>query len=92
MDPLTSHGLCARVLQASFQALLEPLKTLDYDALDVTANGWFDDFRLFTFGARDLDLLLCNIIELAYDSTRSARGQVELTEVGVQNPHSFSIS
>lgn len=71
------------MLQASFQALLEPLRHLDYNALDVNANKWFDDFHEFTFGVKDLDLLLCNVIEFAYDNAASAVGQIELTEVCV---------
>ena len=69
-------------MQVSFQTLLEPLRGLQYSPLDVTANAWFDDFHVFTFGVKDLDLLLCNVIEFAFDNTASAVGQIELTEVG----------
>ena len=69
------------LLQAAFQALLEPLKNLNYDALDVAASLWFDDFQRFSFGVRDLELLLCNVIEGAYEGTAGVMPQLELTEV-----------
>lgn len=61
---------------------MEPLRNLNYNALDVSATAWFDDFQKFSFGVRDLDLLLCNVIEGAYESTGGVLAQLELTEVG----------
>lgn len=68
-------------MQDNFQALVEPLRNLNYTALDVSATAWFDDFQRFTFGVKDLDLLLCNVIEGAYENTAGVLAQLELTEV-----------
>ncbi|KAK9814943.1 hypothetical protein WJX73_002724 [Symbiochloris irregularis] len=67
-------------IQDNFQALVEPLRNLNYTALDVSATAWFDDFQRFTFGVKDLDLLLCNVIEGAYENTAGVLAQLELTE------------
>lgn len=73
-------------MQDAFQALVEPLRNLNYNALDVSAPAWFDDFQRFSFGVKDLDLLLCNVIEGAFESTAGVLAQLELTEAGPRDP------
>lgn len=44
------------------------------------ACRWHDDFNTFKSGARDLEVMLANVIQLAFDSVSSLPGMLELLE------------
>ena len=79
-------GAHLHALQASFQQLLDVLRSLDYKAYDVTATKWFDDFNAFKAGLWDLDTLLINVLDTAFEQTGSLVDRILLTEVSWQ-PH-----
>ena len=69
-------------LQGSFQELLDGLRRLPYNACNVSATKWFDDFNVFKSGTSDLDTLLCNVLDSAFEQTGSLVDRILLTEVG----------
>ena len=59
----------------------EKLRTLDYDALDVRATRWHEDFNTqFKNSLRDLEVMTQNIINTAFDNVSTVAGGVELLE------------
>ena len=67
--------------EKAFQRNLEKLRTLDYDALDVRATRWHEDFNTqFKSSTRDLEVMTQNIINNAFDSVSTVMGGVELLE------------
>lgn len=57
------------------------LRGLGYKAYDVTATKWFDDFNAFKTGLWDLDTLLINVLDTAFEQTGSLVDRILLTEV-----------
>lgn len=55
-------------IQASFQKLVSALRTLSYNILDVKATRWHDDFNVFKGGIKDLEVMLTNVIQMAFDA------------------------
>lgn len=69
-------------MQASFQKLIKGLQSLDYSILDVNSHRWHDDYNKFKAGIKDLEVMLTNVIQLAFDNASSLVARVELLEVG----------
>lgn len=67
-------------IQNSFHKLIESLRTLNYRILDVKATQWYDDYNSFKNGVQDLEVLMNNVIMLAFDSVPSLSARVELLE------------
>ena len=64
-----------------FAMHLEKLRTLDYDALDVRATRWHEDFNTqFKNSLRDLEVMTQNIINTAFNNVSTVAGGVELLE------------
>lgn len=68
-------------LQGSFQKLIKGLQSLDYSILDVNSHRWHDDYNKFKAGIKDLEVMLTNVIQLAFENASSLVGRVELLEV-----------
>eukprot|EP00884_Botryococcus_braunii_P014228 jgi/Botrbrau1/22806/Bobra.0132s0131.1 len=67
-------------IQASFEQLLGTLRSLPYNVLDVKANGWYEDFGAFKAGAKDLEIRLVYVIQLAFATASCLSDQPLLLE------------
>ena len=65
-------------IQSSFQKLLAQLRGLNYSILDVKATFWHDDFNSFKSGVKDLEVMMTNVIILAFETVSSLSSRVEL--------------
>jgi hypothetical protein len=63
--------------QAAFQKLIATLRGLDYNILDVKITRWHDDFNAFKGAVKDLEVLMQNVINLAFESAGSLAASVE---------------
>ncbi|CAD7695691.1 unnamed protein product, partial [Ostreobium quekettii] len=67
-------------IQVSFKGLVVGLQGLTYDILDVKATRWHDDFNTFKTGAKDLEVMLTNLIQFALEAVSSLPYRIELLE------------
>jgi len=67
-------------IQAAFQKLVLGLKGLDYSILDVKATRWHDDYNTFKNGTKDLEVMLTNVIHVAFDVVTSLTQRIMLLE------------
>lgn len=67
-------------IQVSFQKLVTGLRSLNYGILDVTATQWHDDYNVFKSGVKDLEVMMTNVIMLAFDCVTSLESHEELLE------------
>ncbi|GIM07381.1 hypothetical protein Vretimale_11536 [Volvox reticuliferus] len=67
-------------IQESFQGLVRILKSLTYDILDVKATRWHDDFNAFKSGVKDLEVMMANVIQRAFDTQPCLLARGELLE------------
>eukprot|EP00899_Mesostigma_viride_P014884 jgi/Mesvir1/23397/Mv21091-RA.2 len=67
-------------IQASFQKLVQHLRGLNYSILDVKSTRWHDDYNTFKNGVKDLEVMMQNVIMLAFDSVSALSQQIELLE------------
>ena len=65
-------------IQVSFQKLVSSLKSLNYNILDVKATSWHDDYNIFKSGVKDLEVMLTNVIVMAFESVSTLVGRIEL--------------
>ena len=79
--PICTIDVLVCCLQGSFQKLTKGLQSLDYSILDVNSHRWHDDYNKFKAGIKDLEVMLTNVIQLAFDNASSLVGRVELLEV-----------
>lgn len=57
------------------------LQSLEYSILDVSmATRWHDDYNEFNNGVKDLEMMLSNVIALAFDSSSSLLARMDLLE------------
>lgn len=67
-------------IRSSFQKNIQVLQGLDYDILDVKSTLWHDDYSVFKKGLKELEVMLQNVIQMAFQSMRSVNEGVELLE------------
>jgi dynein heavy chain, axonemal len=67
-------------IQGSFEHLVDRLRRLDYDILDVRISKWHDDYHHFKNAVKDLEVMYTNIIVLAYDNNSTVPDGVVLIE------------
>ncbi|EFJ08553.1 hypothetical protein SELMODRAFT_185288 [Selaginella moellendorffii] len=67
-------------LQDTFQKLVSGLRSLSYNLLDVRVTRWHDDFAKFKSGIQDLEVLMQNIMSLAFRHSSSLPESIELLE------------
>lgn len=75
--------------QASFQVLVAAMRSLTYDILDVKATQWHDDFNTFKTGTKDLEVMMTNVIQFAFDAVSSLSNRIELLEVSITKFHVY---
>jgi dynein heavy chain len=70
------------VIEAKFEVLISRLKSppLDYDILDVNASKWHDDYNLFKNGVKDLEVMMQNVINTAFETVGTVTDGVALLE------------
>jgi dynein heavy chain len=67
-------------IQATFEKLVGLLRSLDYSVLDVKATRWHDDHNAFKNGMKDLEVMMQNVINTAFDGISTVVAGVELLE------------
>jgi dynein heavy chain len=68
------------VIEAKFEALISRLKDLKYDILDVNASNWHDDYNFFKNGVKDLEVMMQNVINTAFETVGTVADGVALLE------------
>nr|AML30862.1 axonemal inner arm dynein heavy chain 6 [Marsilea vestita] len=67
-------------MQETFQKLVSVLKTLPYSLLDVKVTKWHDDYNQFKDGVKDLEVMMQNIMFMAFRHAASLSESIELME------------
>lgn len=67
-------------IQKSFQWLLSRLRNLNYDILDVKATEWYEEYNNFKSGVQDFEVMMNNVIMIAFDNAPSLSARIELLE------------
>lgn len=67
-------------IQGTFGRLVGALKGLDYSLLDVKATRWHDDYNAFKGGMKDLEVMMTNVINTAFDGVSTVLAGVELLD------------
>ncbi|KAJ3375748.1 Dynein heavy chain 2, axonemal [Allomyces arbusculus] len=68
-------------IERSFEQQLAHLWTIRDLILDVKATRWHDDYNNFKQAVKDLEVMLQNVIQLAFESSTTVQGRVELLEI-----------
>ena len=67
--------------EAVFAMHLQKLRNIEYDALDVRATRWHEDFNTqFKSSLRDLEMMTQNIINTSFENVSTVAAGVELLE------------
>ena len=56
------------------------MKNLTYDILDVKATRWHEDYNAFKRGVKDLEVMMRNIINSAFETVTTVSAGIELLE------------
>ncbi|MCO5578650.1 hypothetical protein L7F22_032494 [Adiantum nelumboides] len=67
-------------MQETFQKLVSVLKSLPYSLLDVKVTRWHDDYNNFKNGVKDLEVMMQNIMTMAFRHAASLCESIELLE------------
>lgn len=67
-------------IQGTFEKLIAVLRSLDYSVLDVKATRWHDDHNAFKNGMKDLEVMMINVVNTAFDGISTVLAGVELLE------------
>jgi len=67
-------------IQLSFDRLIQNLRVLQYNILDVKATKWHDDYNAFKNGVKDLEVMMQNVISIAFDSVSTVAAGVDMLE------------
>ncbi|KAJ7527535.1 hypothetical protein O6H91_16G059900 [Diphasiastrum complanatum] len=67
-------------IQDTFQKLVSNLRTLSYNLLDVKIAQWHDDYNQFKNGVKDLEVIMQNVMLLAFRHAASLTESIELVE------------
>ncbi|KAI5057584.1 hypothetical protein GOP47_0027599 [Adiantum capillus-veneris] len=67
-------------MQETFQKLVSVLKSLPYSLLDVKVTRWHDDYNHFKNGVKDLEVMMQNIMTMAFRHAASLCESIELLE------------
>ncbi|KAI9188053.1 hypothetical protein H9P43_002444 [Blastocladiella emersonii ATCC 22665] len=68
-------------IEKSFEQQLAYLWTIRDLILDVKATRWHDDYNNFKQAVKDLEVMLQNVIQTAFESSTTVQGRVELLEI-----------
>ena len=55
-------------IQLSFEHLIDLLRKLDYEVLDVRFSKWHDDYHHFKNSVKDLEVMFTNVINASFDA------------------------
>ena len=70
-------GRALEEVRAGFAQQMERLQGLRYDVLDVRTIAWYEDFAAFKAAARDLDVMLGNILAVSFDEAATLASQLD---------------
>ena len=65
-------------IEAAFAKQIQNLKNVGYNILDVKATKWHDDFNSFKYGVKDLEVMMQNVINSAFECVATVAAGVEL--------------
>lgn len=67
-------------IEERFAAHVDRLRTLKDFVLDVKATQWHDDYNGFKNGVKDLEVMMCNVINGAFEGVGTIEANVQLLE------------
>lgn len=65
-------------IETQFDILLDKLRKLEYDILDVKVTHWHGDFNTFKNGIKDLEAMTQNVINASFESITTIASGVDL--------------
>lgn len=68
-------------IESVFAKNLNILREVKGTILDVKATSWHDDYNRFRAGIKDLEVMMQNVIESAFDTVRTVEQGVEVLDV-----------
>jgi len=67
-------------IEAQFTRLMNHLHKLEYDILDVKATRWHEDYNLLKSGMKDLEVMMQNVINGAFEGVSTIEASFHLLE------------
>ena len=64
----------------AFEKLIHQLQHLNYDILDVKVTRWHEDYNVFKRSVKDLEVMMRNVINGAFETVSTVPAGVELVE------------
>jgi dynein heavy chain len=64
----------------AFEKLIHQLQNLNYDILDVKVTRWHEDYNVFKRSVKDLEVMMRNVINGAFETVSTVPSGVELVE------------
>lgn len=77
--PEIARGLLE--IEASFDRNLVLLRNVKGTILDVKATSWHDDYNRFRSSMKDLEVMMINVVSLAFESVTTVEQAVELLDI-----------
>ncbi|XP_032872211.1 dynein heavy chain 2, axonemal [Amblyraja radiata] len=77
--PEITRGLLE--IEATFNKILQMLKTSQTEILDVKNTYWHDDYSRFRSGIKDLEVMMQNLISSSFETVTTVQQGVELLDV-----------
>ena len=65
-------------IEDNFGKYISRLRLANYDLLDVNSSKWHDDYSYFVGGVKDLEIMLTNVINSAFETIGTIAGAAEL--------------
>lgn len=67
-------------VEVTFMKNLQILKNVKHTILDVKATSWHDDYNRFRFGVKDLEVMVQNILNSAFETIKTVQEGVEVLD------------
>jgi len=68
-------------IETSFEKQLQILWKIKHYILDVKSTRWHDDYSIFKHGIKDLEIMMQNVINSAFEDASTFEGCMELLEI-----------
>jgi dynein heavy chain len=65
-------------IEVTFERLINQLKNLNYDILDVKATRWHDDYNAYKRDIKDLEVMARNVITAAFETVTTVQVGIEV--------------
>ena len=68
-------------IESMFERNLRTLKDRKHTILDVKATSWHDDYNRFRSGVKDLEVMMQNAINVAFETTTTIQEGIDILDV-----------